>query len=325
MAIHVAEEARHISFAHEYLRKRVPHLPRRKRFWLSIYVPIVMRVLCSAIMVPPRSFWKEFDIPRSVRKEHVLPLARVPADAAGHVRRRPDAVPRHRADEPDREADLADVQDRRCAQPLPQRAAAPARGRRVSQESHAPCDHPVVLQRRVLRLRLPGELHSSVAGRAGLRHRRDALHRSRLRVWTAAPASRPARSGRSPPTPSWNPSSCRSSRSTPPSIRSADEKLPPTSKLAPVIEAPEVQPGGWPADGRDRRLRSGGDVCRRRAADPARRAGQRLREAADAVRSGARRGCPRPSEHQAGHAAVRPRHADARFHVLPQLSRWART
>ena len=28
-----------------------------------------MRVLCSAIIVPPRAFWKEFDIPRSVRKE----------------------------------------------------------------------------------------------------------------------------------------------------------------------------------------------------------------------------------------------------------------
>ena len=28
-----------------------------------------MRVLCSAIVVPPRSFFKEFDIPRSVRKE----------------------------------------------------------------------------------------------------------------------------------------------------------------------------------------------------------------------------------------------------------------
>ena len=69
MAIHVAEEARHISFAHEYLRKRVPHLPRRKRFWLSLYVPLTMRILCSAIIVPPRSFWKEFDIPRSVRKE----------------------------------------------------------------------------------------------------------------------------------------------------------------------------------------------------------------------------------------------------------------
>ena len=69
MAIHVAEEARHISFAHEYLRKRVPDLPRRKRFWLSLYVPVVMRVLCSAIIVPPRAFWKTFDIPRSVRKQ----------------------------------------------------------------------------------------------------------------------------------------------------------------------------------------------------------------------------------------------------------------
>ena len=69
MAIHVAEEARHISFAHEYLRKRVPRMRRRSRFWLSLYVPTVMRVLCQAIVVPPRSFFKEFDIPRSVRKE----------------------------------------------------------------------------------------------------------------------------------------------------------------------------------------------------------------------------------------------------------------
>jgi len=69
MAIHVAEEARHISFAHEYLRKRVPHLSRAKRFMLSMFVPVMMRVLCSAIMVPPRAFWKEFDIPRSVRKD----------------------------------------------------------------------------------------------------------------------------------------------------------------------------------------------------------------------------------------------------------------
>ena len=69
MAIHVAEEARHISFAHEYLRKRVPHLRWRQRLLLSLYVPVVMRVLCSAILVPPRSFWKEFDIPRSVRKD----------------------------------------------------------------------------------------------------------------------------------------------------------------------------------------------------------------------------------------------------------------
>jgi hypothetical protein len=69
MAIHVAEEARHISFAHEYLRKRVPRIRPRSKFWLSLHVPIIMRVLCSAIVVPPRAFFKEFDIPKSVRKE----------------------------------------------------------------------------------------------------------------------------------------------------------------------------------------------------------------------------------------------------------------
>jgi len=69
MAIHVAEEARHISFAHEYLRKRLPHLRRGQRFWLSLHVPVIMRVLCQAIIVPPRSFFAEFDIPREVRRE----------------------------------------------------------------------------------------------------------------------------------------------------------------------------------------------------------------------------------------------------------------
>ena len=69
MAIHVAEEARHISFAHEYLRKRVPRLRRGQRFWLSLHVPIIMRVLCQAILVPPRSFFREFGIPREIRKE----------------------------------------------------------------------------------------------------------------------------------------------------------------------------------------------------------------------------------------------------------------
>lgn len=69
MAIHVAEEARHISFAHQYLHKRVPRLRRRQRALLSIFVPLTMRLLCQAIIVPPRSFFREFDIPRSVRKE----------------------------------------------------------------------------------------------------------------------------------------------------------------------------------------------------------------------------------------------------------------
>ncbi len=69
MAIHVAEEARHISFAHEYLRKRLPHLNRRQRLLLSINVPLIMRILCQAILVPPRSFFYEYDIPMEIRKE----------------------------------------------------------------------------------------------------------------------------------------------------------------------------------------------------------------------------------------------------------------
>src|SRR6201997_5695768 len=55
MAIHVAEEARHISFADQFLTKRVPNMVRRSRFALSLYVPIVMRVLCQAIVVPSGS------------------------------------------------------------------------------------------------------------------------------------------------------------------------------------------------------------------------------------------------------------------------------
>ena len=65
MAIHVAEEARHISFADQFLSKRVPQMVRRSRFALSLYGPIVMRVLCQAIVVPSRSFFRKFDIPRA--------------------------------------------------------------------------------------------------------------------------------------------------------------------------------------------------------------------------------------------------------------------
>lgn len=68
-AIHVAEEARHISFAHEYLRRRVPLMGRLSRFCFSLYVPIIMRMLCQAIVVPTRSSIKQLGMPRSVRKE----------------------------------------------------------------------------------------------------------------------------------------------------------------------------------------------------------------------------------------------------------------
>ena len=69
MRIHVAEEARHISFAHKFLAHRVPKMSRPSRFALSIAFPITMRVLCDVIVIPPKEFWAEFDIPKSVKKD----------------------------------------------------------------------------------------------------------------------------------------------------------------------------------------------------------------------------------------------------------------
>ncbi len=40
-----------------------------RRFWISLYYPVIMRVLCQAIVVPPKGFWQEFDIPGTVRRE----------------------------------------------------------------------------------------------------------------------------------------------------------------------------------------------------------------------------------------------------------------
>ncbi|WP_405490035.1 diiron oxygenase [Nocardia sp. NBC_00511] len=69
MAIHIAEEARHISFAHEFLEHHVPQANELNKFVLSLAFPIVMWIGGRAIVIPPRTFFREFDIPRSVRKD----------------------------------------------------------------------------------------------------------------------------------------------------------------------------------------------------------------------------------------------------------------
>ncbi|OBI04071.1 hypothetical protein A5715_06245 [Mycolicibacter heraklionensis] len=69
MAIHVAEEARHISFADAYLRRHVPTVSRVNRFWMSLYVPVVMRLLAQPVMGLPRRFLRQFNVPRSLRKQ----------------------------------------------------------------------------------------------------------------------------------------------------------------------------------------------------------------------------------------------------------------
>ena len=326
MAIHVAEEARHISFAHEYLRKRVPHLPRRKRFWLSLYVPLIMRVLCSAIIVPPRAFWKEFDIPRSVRKEIFFrsPESRqMLRDMFGDVRML--------CHDTGLMNPVAKLMWRICridgtAQPVPQRARSAStwcRPRRdlmphvITQSCcsdgscvyacpvnciHPSPDEPGFATAEMLYIDPVACVDcgacvsacpvGAIAPDTRLDRRAAAVHRAQRGV-----LSRAARG----------------------------EKLPPTSKLAPVIEAPKVAPApARSADGGDRRLRARRDVRRRRAADPAGRAGQRLRTAADALRAGARGRGARSPEHQAGHPAVRPDRPAARASGSTSTSRWGR-
>lgn len=69
MRIHIAEEARHISFAHEYLRHRVPKLSAFERFTLSLFYPLIMFVACNLIVRPPRALFRTFDIPLGIRRE----------------------------------------------------------------------------------------------------------------------------------------------------------------------------------------------------------------------------------------------------------------
>jgi hypothetical protein len=69
MQIHIAEEARHISFAHEYLKRNVPKVGRVRKGVLSVVFPVIMRVLGDAIMVPSKDMTTQVGVPKKVLKE----------------------------------------------------------------------------------------------------------------------------------------------------------------------------------------------------------------------------------------------------------------
>ena len=66
MQIHVAEEARHISFAHEWLRQYVPTLPKWRKALLMFTYPATMRILGDVIVKPTKEFCAQYDIPKDV-------------------------------------------------------------------------------------------------------------------------------------------------------------------------------------------------------------------------------------------------------------------
>jgi hypothetical protein len=69
MQIHIAEEARHISWAHEYLRRTAARMGVVDRFVFSLAFPVVMRMLCDIIVKPTPEFRKTYGVPRKVVRE----------------------------------------------------------------------------------------------------------------------------------------------------------------------------------------------------------------------------------------------------------------
>jgi hypothetical protein len=69
MQIHIAEESRHIGFAHQYLDYHWPRMNKVKRQILRYLFPVIMRALCDVIMVPSKADQRAMGIPAEVAKE----------------------------------------------------------------------------------------------------------------------------------------------------------------------------------------------------------------------------------------------------------------
>jgi hypothetical protein len=88
--IHVAEEARHITFADDYLAQRMQSAGWFRRATYAIAFPFYLRWLTGESIGQPRAFARQFGIPRRVFKTAYWRSAqsrRMMADSAADVRR----------------------------------------------------------------------------------------------------------------------------------------------------------------------------------------------------------------------------------------------
>lgn len=70
MQIHIAEEARHISWANEFLKTHWPERSWRMKAFATVAFPLLLRYLAYEIMTPSKKiFMAEFDIPAEVFRE----------------------------------------------------------------------------------------------------------------------------------------------------------------------------------------------------------------------------------------------------------------
>ena len=74
MRIHVTEEARHLSFARHYLKRKVPELSWVKRQVLAIETPFILGTMAAQMLYLPRQVVRTYGIPRDVvRTAYVNP------------------------------------------------------------------------------------------------------------------------------------------------------------------------------------------------------------------------------------------------------------
>lgn len=69
MQIHIAEEARHIGFAHAYLTERATKLPWWKKEVINVLSPALFRIMAQVILVPDSRALHEMGIPKEVADE----------------------------------------------------------------------------------------------------------------------------------------------------------------------------------------------------------------------------------------------------------------
>jgi hypothetical protein len=66
MRIHVTEEARHLSFARQYLRTNAPSLSWWQRQHIATMAPIILTTMAGVMMRPPAALVRTYDIPKPV-------------------------------------------------------------------------------------------------------------------------------------------------------------------------------------------------------------------------------------------------------------------
>lgn len=83
MRIHVTEEARHLSFARQYLRTAAPELSRWQRAQISVIAPVILQAMAATMMRPPGALVRRYAIPKGVLRD----AYRVDGVAGDEVRR----------------------------------------------------------------------------------------------------------------------------------------------------------------------------------------------------------------------------------------------